>query len=54
MLMVGVADVLLPTLTAWRRPVRMSKIQLQRKQFSPRVLDLVMNLEGTMMLNGEL
>ena len=36
------------------RPVRKSKIQLQREVFSLRVLSLVMNFEGTMVLNAEL
>ena len=36
-----VADVLLPTLTTWGRPVGKSRIQLQREVFSPRVLSLV-------------
>ena len=54
MLRISVADVLLPTLTNWGRTVRKSRIQLQRKVFSPRVLSLVMNFEGTMMLNAEL
>ena len=48
------ADVLLPTLTTWERPVRKSRIQLQREVFSPRVLSLVMSFEGTMVLNAEL
>jgi hypothetical protein len=53
-LMVSFTDVLLPTLTAWGRPVRKFRIQLQREVFSPRVLSLVMGLEGTMVLNAEL
>ena len=36
------------------RPVRRSRIQLQRDVFSPRVLSLVTSLEGTMVLNAEL
>lgn len=47
------ANVLLPTLTAWGRPLRKSRIQLKTKVFSPRVLSLLMNLEGTMVLNAE-
>ena len=35
-------------------PVRKSRIQLKREEFSPRVLSLVMCLEGTMVLNTEL
>ena len=54
MLRISVADVLLPTLTTWGRPVRKSRIQLQREVFSPRVLSLVRSFEGTMMLNAEL
>ena len=50
MLRVSVADVLLPTLNTWGRPVRKSRIQLQREVFSPRVHSLVMSFEGTMML----
>ena len=47
-LRVSVAEVLLPTLSIWGRPVRKSRIQLQR--FSPRVPIL----EGNMVLNAEL
>ena len=47
-------DVLLPTLTTWGRPVRKSRIHLQREVFSPMFLSLVMNFEGTMLLNAEL
>ena len=54
MLRISVADVLLPTLTNWGRPVRKSRIQLQREVFSPRILSLVMSFEGTMVLNAEL
>jgi hypothetical protein len=36
------------------RPVRKSRIQLQREVFSPRVLSLVMSFEGSMVLNTEL
>ena len=36
------------------RPVRKSRIQLQREVFSPRFLSLVMSFEGTMVLNAEL
>jgi hypothetical protein len=36
------------------RPVRKSRIQLQREMFSPRVFSLVMSFEGTMVLNAEL
>ena len=46
-----VADVLLPTLTTWVRPVRKSRIHLQREVFSPRVLSLVMSFVGTMVMN---
>ena len=49
-----VADVLLPTLTTWVRPIRKTRIQLQREVFSPRILSLVITLEGTMVLNAEL
>jgi len=49
-----VVDVLLPTLTTWGRPVRKSRIQLQRELFSLRVLSLLMSFEGTMVLNAEL
>jgi hypothetical protein len=53
-LRVRVVDVLLPTLTSWGRPVRKTNILLQRQVFSPRVLSLVMSLEGHMVLNAEL
>jgi hypothetical protein len=54
-LRVSVAEVMLPTLTTWGRPVRKSRIQLQREVFSPRVLtSLVTSLEGTIVLNTEL
>ena len=46
--------VLLPNLTTWGWPVRKSRTQLQMEVFSPRVLSLVMSLEGTMVLNAEL
>ena len=39
---------------AWGRPIRKSRIQLQREVFSPRILSLVMSFEGTMVLNAEL
>ena len=39
------------TLTTWGRPIRKSRIQLQREVFSPRVLRLVMGFEGTVVLN---
>ena len=54
MLRISVADVLLPTLTTGERPVRMSRIQLQRELFIPRVLSLVMSFEGSMVLNAKL
>jgi hypothetical protein len=53
-LRINVADVLLPTLTTWRRPVRKSRIQLPREVFGPRFLSLVLSFEGTMLLNAEL
>ena len=53
-LRISVADVLVPTLITWGRPVRKSRIQLQREVFSPRVLSLVMSFVGTMVLNAEL
>ena len=42
-LRISVADVFLPTLTTWGRPVRKS-----------RILRLVMSFEGTMVLDAEL
>jgi hypothetical protein len=51
-LRLSMVEVLLPTLTTWGRPVRKSRIQLQREVFSPRVLSLVMSLEGTMVLKS--
>ena len=54
MLRISVADVLLPTLTTWGKPVRKSRIQLQREVFSPWVLSLVMSFVGTVVLNAEL
>ena len=53
-LRISVADVLLPSLTTWGRPIRKSRIQLQRELFSPRVLSLVISFEGAMVLNAEL
>ena len=44
---VSVANVLLPTHTTWGWLVRKSRTQLQREVFNPRVLSLVMSLEGT-------
>ena len=54
MLRISVADVLLPTLTTWERPIKKSRIEWQRKVFSPSFLSLVMSFEGTMVLNTEL
>jgi hypothetical protein len=53
MLRVSMGYELLPTLTTWGQPVRKSRIQLQAEVFSPRILSLVMSLEGTMVLNSE-
>ena len=52
-LRISVADVLLPTLTTWGRPVRKSRIQLQREVFSLRILSLVMSFGGTIVLNAD-
>ena len=54
LLRISMADMLWPTLTTWGRPVRKSRIQLQREVFSPRVLNLVMSFMGNMVLNAEL
>ena len=54
MLRISVEDVFLPTLTTWGRPIRKSRIQLQREVLSPRIVSLVMSFEGTMVLNAEL
>ena len=51
MLRVSVEEVLLPTLSTEGRPVRKSRIQLQREVFSPRVPSLVMSLERNMLMN---
>ena len=53
-LRISVADVFLPNLTTSGRPVRKLRIQMQREEFSPRVLSLVMSFEGTILLNAEL
>ena len=53
-LRISMVDVLLPTLNTWGRPVRESKMQLQREVSGPRVHSLVMSFEGTMVLNAEL
>ena len=47
-------SVLMPTLSTWGRPVKKSRIQLQREVFSPRVLSLLMSYELTTVLNAEL
>ena len=52
-LRVSLVEVMLPTFNTWGRPVRKSKIQLQREVFSPRVLSFVTSLDGTMLLNAE-
>ena len=52
MLRISVADVLLPALNTWGRPVRKSRIQLQREVLYPRVLSLVVSFVGTMVLNA--
>jgi hypothetical protein len=54
MLMISMEDVLLLTLITWGRPVRKSRIQLQREECSPSVLRIVMSFEGIMVLNAEL
>jgi N-formylglutamate amidohydrolase len=41
-LRVRAVEVMLPTITTWGRPIRKSRIQLQREGFRPRVLSLVM------------
>jgi hypothetical protein len=46
MLRVSVVDLLLPTLTTWEKPIRKSRILLQREVFSPWALSLVVSLEG--------
>ena len=51
---ISVVDVLLPTLTTWGRPIRKSRIQLQREVVSPRVLSLVVSFEGTIVHYAEL
>jgi hypothetical protein len=48
------ADVLLPTLITRVRLISKSRIKMKREVFSPRELNLVMSLEGTMVLNAEL
>ena len=53
-LRISVVYVLLPNLTTWGRPIRKSRIQLQREVFSHRVLGLVMSFDGSMVLNAEL
>jgi hypothetical protein len=40
--------------TTGGRPVRKSRIQLQREVFSPRILSIVMIFVGAMVLNAEL
>ena len=53
-LRISVANMLLPTLTTWGRPVGKSRTQLQREVLSLRVRSLVMSFVGTMVLNAEL
>jgi hypothetical protein len=53
-LRVSVADVLLPTLTTLGWPVRKISIQLKREVCSPKVLSLVLSLQGTVLLSAEL
>ena len=52
-LRISLADVLLPTLTTWWRPIRKSRIQLQREVFSPRVEEVENNSEDTCQLVHE-
>ena len=40
-LRISVADVLLLTLTTWGRPIRKSRIQIQRDEFSPRIFSAI-------------
>ena len=51
---VSMAEVLLPTLATWGRPIRKSRVQFQSEVFSPRVLSLLMRFEGPMELNAQL
>ena len=49
-LRISVAEVLLPIFTTWGRTVRKSRTQLHREGFRPRAPNLVISLEGTMVL----
>jgi hypothetical protein len=53
-LRVSVADVLLPALIIWGQPIMKSRIQLQKEVCNPRLVNLVMSLECTMVLNSEI
>ena len=55
-LRISVVDGSFPTLTTWGRPVRKSRIQLQREGVLRvlRFLSLVMSFEGTIVLSAEL
>ena len=53
-LRVSVEEVMMPTFTTWGRPVRKSRTQLHREEFSPRAVSFVVSLEGTMVLKAEL
>ena len=54
MLRISGVEMLFPTFTTWGRPIRKSRIQLNRAGFRPRASSLIMSLEGTMVLNAEL
>ena len=43
-----------PTFTTWGQPIRKSRTELYRTGFRLRASSLMMNLEGTMVLNAEL
>jgi hypothetical protein len=49
-LRISIAEVLLLIFTTWGRPVRKSRTQLHREGFRPRAPNLVISMEGTMVL----
>jgi hypothetical protein len=41
-LRISVEEVVLPTFTTWGRPIRKSRTQLHREEFSPRIVSVTM------------
>jgi hypothetical protein len=53
-LKISIVEVLFPIFNPWGRTVRNSRSQLHKEGFRPRSSNLMMSLEGTIMLKAEL